>query len=833
MTVRSVFCLLTLFIGTAGAQTLKSPETFLGYAQGARFTPHARIVDYFKYAAEARPDMMKLENYGLTYEGRPLMLAVVSSAANIGRLEAIRRNNLALAGMKEEGKADPDMPVIVWLSYNVHGNEASSSEVSMKVLYKLLSSSSPEMNSRLANTVIIIDPCLNPDGRDRYVNWYNSTAGKLPNPDPAAAEHDEPWPTGRGNHYYFDLNRDWAWQTQDESRFRIKKYGEWMPAVHVDFHEQYPGSPYYFAPAAEPFHEVISPWQRHFQEVIGKNHAKYFDERGWLYFTREYFDLFYPAYGDTYPIYNGSIGMTYEQAGHGIAGLAIKTQEDTLTLEDRILHHYTTSMSTIESASLHAAELNREFAKYFAGGISEGYGAFGSYLISGRSSKKIEPLLKLFDANGIRWSGAQTKKGLKGFSYCSGKEELVDIHPDDILVSSRQPKSALVKVLFEPRSLLADSSTYDITAWSLPYAYGIQAWAMKESIPAAAAAVSGGPAFDWQSPYGYLMAYDAFSDAVLVASLLREGVKLRYAEKSFTYAGKKFLPGTVIILKKGNENKLDLIENLFSKNKAMLTPVSSGFMDSGIDFGSDKVHLLKKIRVAAVTGKMANAYSAGEVWHLFEQQLGYPLTMINMSDPSSADLRDYDVLIIPDGDYAFLSDKEGASTLRNWVKQGGKLIVMERAASALAAGEWGLKKKKEEDGEKEQDHAEYENLRKYGNRDRDGIVNNIPGAIYRVELDNTHPLAFGYPDFYFSLKQNSDLYEFSKEGWNVGVIKKEQQVSGFVGSKVKGRMQDGAVMGVLSLGAGEIIYFADDPLFRSFWENGKLMFANAVFLVGE
>jgi hypothetical protein len=491
-------------------------------------------------------------------------------------------------------------------------------------------------------------------------------------------------------------------------------------------------------------------------------------------------------------------------------------------------------MSTIEVASAHASEINREFAKYFADGISHGCGAYSAYVISGRSPKMLEPLIRLFDVNGIRWSSVRQKTKDKGFNYFTGKEENLEIGEGDIVVSSRQPKAALVKVLFEPRSVLADSSTYDITAWSLPYAFGVQAWAVKDELSAVAPpALTKKPDFSWQSPYGYLMEYDAFSDAVLMASLLREGVKLRYAEKSFVYEGKTYHPGTIIILKKGNEGRLGVIENLISKSHAVIDPVSSGFMESGIDFGSDKVHLLKKLRVAALTGKMANPNAAGEVWYFFEQQLGYPITMLNAVDPSSLDLRNYDVLIIPNGDYPFLSDKEGSVSLRNWVRQGGKLIVMEQAAARLAAGEWGLKLKKSEEKEKNAEGNSYADLKKYGNRDRDGIVNNVPGAIYKVELDNTHPLAFGYPDYYFSLKQNSDLYEFSKEGWNVGVIKKEKQVSGFVGSNVKDKVQDGTVIGTMPLGSGQVIYFADDPLFRSFWENGKLMFLNAVFLTGN
>ena len=247
--------------------------------------------------------MVTFEKYGETNEGRDLVLTYISSPENLANLETIRLNNLAMAGLSK-GNAAPatnKTPTIVWLSYNVHGNETSSSEAAMLTLYALVDPSNTRTKEWLQNTVVIMDPCINPDGRDRYVNWFNSVVGGKYNADPASREHSEPWPGGRSNHYNFDLNRDWAWQTQVESRYRLQKYNQWMPQVHVDFHEQGVNNPYYFAPAANPYHEVITQWQKDFQLLIGKNNAFYFDQNGWLFFTKENFDLLYPSYGDTYP----------------------------------------------------------------------------------------------------------------------------------------------------------------------------------------------------------------------------------------------------------------------------------------------------------------------------------------------------------------------------------------------------------------------------------------------------------------------------------------------------------------------------------------------------
>lgn len=291
----------------------QSPDSVLGYKVGERFTRHHKIVQYFKTLAANNPEQMLLEKYGETNEGRELMLAIISSKENMAVIDQIQMNNRTYAGLTKGRVAPllPNPPAIVWLSYNVHGNEPASSEAAMLTAYELLHPTKKETSDWLQKVVVIIDPCLNPDGRDRYVNWYNTVSSTTGNADAQAREHFEAYPQGRTNHYNFDLNRDGAWQTQTETQQRIKKYLQWMPQVHVDFHEQGYNNPYYFAPAAEPFHEVITQWQRNFQTQVGKNHSKYFDEKNWLYFTRQIFDLFYPSYGDTYPTYNGSIGMTY------------------------------------------------------------------------------------------------------------------------------------------------------------------------------------------------------------------------------------------------------------------------------------------------------------------------------------------------------------------------------------------------------------------------------------------------------------------------------------------------------------------------------------------
>ncbi len=820
----------SFIFGISISQNLLTPDQFLGYQLGDRFTPQHKVVDYFDQVYRNSNGKMKLLPYGKTIEGNDLLLAIVSSKNNISRLEEIRKNNLRLSGLLMDKPGDVNMPTIVWLSYNVHGNEASSTEVSMKLLFELISGQQKNIENWLQNTIVIIDPCLNPDGRNRYVNWFNQTTGKEPNADPLSREHSEPWPGGRVNHYYFDLNRDWAWQTQDETRQRIKVYNEWMPEIHCDFHEQYPNNPYYFAPAAEPFHEVITPWQKEFQTAIGKNHAKYFDANGWLYFTKEVFDLFYPSYGDTYPLYNGSIGMTYEQAGHSRGGLAIQVNEDTLTLKDRILHHYTTSMSTIESAALNSVELNRSFKNYFDNYKLNGAGVFKSYVLSGVNQNKLNALLSLLERNQIEFTYAKQGTAIKGFNYFSNNEEVYRTSENDVIVSTFQPKGALVKVLFEPQSRLSDSLTYDITAWALPYVYGVNCYGTKDNIKGMTEKVAFDHAAIEANSYAYIIGYNSFKDGMFLASLLKNNFKVRFAEKDFSFSGKKYKKGSLVLLRNENADKINKLLKLANDLHADINAVASGFMDSGFDFGSEKLHLIKKPKIALLTGDNTSPNASGEIWHLFEQQLNYPVSLINSSEMLNANLKEMDVIIIPDGEYKFLSEKE--SNLKSWVRQGGKLIVLESALSQFSQGDWGIKLKSENENQ-DVKSATYSDVKRFEDRERKSIAKNIPGAIYKATLDDSHPLSFGYPDFYHTLKLNDNLIEFVKDGWNVGVIKQENQVAGFVGSEVKSKIKDGAILAVKEMGNGSIVCFTDDPIFRSFWENGKLLFTNAVFLVGQ
>ncbi|NDB53653.1 MAG: zinc carboxypeptidase, partial [Chitinophagaceae bacterium] len=583
---------------------------------------------------------------------------------------------------------------------------------------------------------------------------------------------------------------------------------------------------------AEPYHEVITNWQREFQQEIGKNHARYFDQNGWLYFTKERFDLLYPSYGDTYPIYNGSIGMTYEQGGIR-AGVGIMNEDgDTLTLRARVAHHLTTSLSTIELSSLHQKKLVSEFSQFFENAISKGIGTYKSFVIKAESKKQehLNQLLSLLDAHGIQYAVGASGSA-KGINFYTGKEESFSLSKEDVVVTGYQPNSALLQVLFEPRTSLSDSATYDITAWSLPYAYGLQAFASKDRI-IAAEPYKRSPLTIENTQYGYALPWNSLKSAVFASRLLQAGYKLRYAVESFAVNGKSFDPGTILVLKTSNEKfgerLFDTIREWALQDQVNLVSLKTGLVDKGADFGSDKVVSIRTPRVALLTGEGSSSLSVGEIWNFFDRQLSYPITLLNNSSFSTADLASFDVLILPEGRFRFLDAKENVEGLRAWLQNGGKLIAIGESSKQLTKLDIGLISRKTD---ADSDKDAYASLHLFKDREREEIGSLTTGSIWKVMLDVSHPIAFGYPAAYYTLKTDPTLFEFLKKdtGWNVGVLKKDVALAGFVGSQLDPKLKDGVLIGQIPVGGGSVSFFADNILFRNFWENGKLFLCNALF----
>lgn len=835
----SIFLLLILSINSY-SQDIQSPETFLGYTLGDRFTFHHRVIDYFRHVASRSPEV-DIISYGFTYEGRPLEIAIITSAQNMDKIEELRKANLELTGINEVESNEEAIPII-WLSYNVHGNEAVSSEAAMETLYLLATHEAENSEEWMEANIIIIDPCMNPDGRDRYANWYAQYQHALVNPRLEAQEHREPWPGGRANHYLFDLNRDWAWLTQAESQQRMALYRKWMPHVHVDFHEMGINSPYYFAPAAKPYHEVITLWQREFQTYVGKNNAQYFDEYGWSYFTRQVFDLLYPSYGDTWPTYNGAIGFTYEQGGSGRAGVAVRTEGgDTLTLKNRIAHHVTTGLSTIETSHNYGEDLISFFADYFQ--PKEDEIPYQTYVLkTAGNSHKRKAIGEFLESQQISYQIAnEMEESYTGFSYVNRQNEGFSIQLGDIVVPGSQPQSRLTQVLLEPDTYLEDSITYDLTAWSLPYIYGVEAFACESFIDITINEEPDLPDYksriNWASApaYAYISTWNSVQDVKYLAAILQKGIKVRYVERPLTIEDQSFDRGSIVILQSDNKtvNYQQVLKMVADSMEQPLTPIRTGYASEGFDLGSNYVKIVGKPRVAILAGNGISSYGVGELWHYFEQEIQYPVSLINLQYLRGVDLNDYHVIFLPSGNYRDYKEK-----LFNYVKEGGRLVALERSINlfnsfqdenpeTMLAEGYQLKEAKENESPMEEEDSL---LQRYEYAERESLIYSVAGSIYKVSLDDSHPLAFGLGEFTHIIKRNSRIFPYLPEGaWNVGVFKEDAWTAGYTGYKLKENLKNSLAVGIENMGDGQIIYFSDSPIFRGFWYQGKILLGNAIF----
>jgi hypothetical protein len=787
---------------------IQSPSEFLGYELGDSFTRHHKVVEYYQQLAAADPDRVVLEKYGETNEGRPLYLVFLGSKDIISNREAIRVNHLkSLVGESTNDHS------IVWLSYNVHGNESVSTEASMKTAFELLTAK----RDYLENTLVIIDPCINPDGRDRYVNWFNQTKNNRIQPDPNSAEHFEPWHSGRTNHYVFDLNRDWVWMTQIESQARLPQYQKWQPQIHVDFHEQGVDQPYYFAPAAEPLHEVITDFQKQFQDEIGRNHAKYFDANGWLYFTKERFDLLYPSYGDTYPTYHGAIGMTYEQGGSGRAGLAIRNSEgNLLTLKDRIAHHFTTGISTVEMASKNGGRLQKEMANF----VQEGLNDPKTYVISGRADN-LKALTHLLEKHQITY-GRGKGSLVSGYDYRTQTQKRIKADENSIIIPAGQVKNKLIHVLFEPNTKLNDSITYDITAWSLPFAYDVNALLSTKKVPFSKTESLHTPNPISKDAYAYVMDYQGFASQKALAALLERGMTVRTSYSDFKVDGISFHAGASILLAAENTNLENALAEISEEFEVDFKEVSTGFVDSGKDFGSPSVTKTKAVKVALFKGEGISSYNFGEWWYFLENDLNYPVTVLNTEYLRYYDLDNYDVLIMPDGNYRNFDDNT-LNAIEKWISSGGKLLAQSGALGALnRQGSFNIKSK-------ERDRSSADPLLPYELQEREGIKNYITGAIFKTKVDTTHPVGYGYDSNYYGLKLNSNAYELLPSGNLASFEADTTPIAGFAGSNTLEPLSKSLFIGAENHGRGNVIYFTDNPVFRGFWYGAKRFVANAIF----
>lgn len=811
------FLFLTIFIS---AQEQKSPSDFLGYELGSYFSRHHQVVDYFNHLDKNSPHL-ELKVYGKTNEGRILQHAYISSPENLKNLETIRLNHLKNTGIVAGDKNDDK--AIVWLSYNIHGNESSSTEAAMKTAFALIT----KYKDWLKDVVVIIDPCLNPDGRDRYVNLFNQIKSTPYDPSPYSREHIENWQNGRTNHYIFDLNRDWVWGTQIETQQRIKVYNRWLPHIHVDYHEQGINSPYFFPPTVEPNHEIITDFQKSFQTTLAENHAKYFDAEGWFYYTGQSFDMMYPSYGDSFSTFSGAIGLTYEQAGHGYAGLGVYNGEaKEVTLKDRIAHHFTTGISTVEMAVKNKSDLNNAYQKYYVNNALK----YKSFVMEGPADA-LQALQDLLETHQIKAEKASPKTTVKGFDYQLQKNTSKRIGNTAIVVNTLQPKGKLAHVLLEPKTQLSDSLTNDITAWSLPYAYGLKAIASETPVPSQPLTATNTITALPKSTYGYVMPWSGFKDAQFLAQLIQADIRVRFNNLPLKKNKKNWKRGSLFILMADNQHHDDLhkqLADLGQRYQRKISSLKNGLSEKGPDLGSNKLKLISPPKVAVLYDEDASPNNYGEIWHFFEQELQYPLIQIPASRLSTKTLEKLDVLLLPSGWYSSIMN-QGNSEIMNWVRGGGNIIAFSGALNALSANKsFELNKK-----EKKQDTEKKNKVLTRDEKQRDYVTRTVRGGIYEVSLDKSHPLSYGM-ERYYTLKRSGTSYDYLSNGYNAGYLNNTARpLAGFVGHQAKKHQQESLVFGEERMGRGSIIYLVDNPLFRGFWYSGKQLFSNALFMTNN
>ena len=827
------FCIMLSVVFSGHAQ-LQSPSEFLP-SYGKQITHYHQVENYFKQLTE-KSTLIKHQKYGVTPELRDLNVFFISTPENLANLEQIRNNNLAAIGLSKNGNQMIGDKLIVWLSFNVHGNEFAGTESAMTVAYELVNPKNIETKKWLENTIVILDPCINPDGYSRYGNWLREISGKQTHPGLYDREHMEVWPGGRYNHNIFDLNRDWAWQTQPESQQRVALYNQWMPQVHTDVHEMGYESPYFFPPSAEPIHEFIEKYQKDFHNVLGKNMSQKFDAQNWMYNTSERFDLFYPSYGDTYPAYNGAVGMTLEQGGIGAGRAVMMSNGNIVTIQDRLTHHATAVLTVVESAAAQADVLIKGFRGFMNNSRKTVKGNYKMYVM--KNNPKLIQLADLLKKNNIEFSYADASMKASGYNYSAKSEKGFTIEPNDLIVKVDQPKAVFTQVLFEPNQKLNDSLSYDITAWALPLAYGVEGYALKNSLGfKTKASIEITEKTVPQKVYAFHIPWNNRISAQVLSLLHQNNIRVRSAMNKAIFGDVTVEPGGLLVTKADNPKVVDFEKTISDliKIKTDYNYINTGFSSNAKDVGSENFNLLKAPKVVLLSGKGVGSTEFGATWFYIQETINYPVSVVEVNNFNRLKLMDYNTLILADGDYTFSEEQQ--KKIAEWVKNGGKVIAMNGALSLFDGKDgYALSPFANEDdklsAEKEKDSvALKERFLDFHNTERREISKSIPGAIIENLLNKTHPLSFGLGDKYFSLKTDSNHYSLLKNAVNVAYVPKDYKSYGFIGSQVKKKLNNTVSFAVEHKGDGTIVYMVDNPLFRGFWENGIVLFSNALFLV--
>ncbi|MBX2817202.1 MAG: zinc carboxypeptidase, partial [Saprospiraceae bacterium] len=801
--------------------SIPSPESFLGYPIGTHHTRYDRMVAYLTHLAELS-DRASIQTYGQTYGHRPLVLFSVAHPSLLDNMESIREQHLAFI---MEGTAPSEkLPLVLNLGYNVHGNEPSGGEASLLTAYILVASSHPEVEKFRTESISFIDPTINPDGRDRHSHWVNMHKGSPMVSDPLDIEHNEGWPRGRTNHYWFDLNRDWWLAIHPESRGKLKWYHSWYPNVVTDFHEMGTNSTFFFEPMKANGSKVPTMPKENYG-LLNETFAHYFSESmneiGSLYFTKEVFDGTYPGYGSSYPDLQGGLGLLFEQASS--RGHVQETPSGDLTFAFTIRNQLVQSIATIRAAVENAEMLQSYQREFFesAPGLGRkdpvsGY-VFGQNHDPARMDAFVDKLL----LHGVEVYALTEDLEIDGQTFSAD---------GSYVVPTAQRQYRIVQNVFETYSEYADSVFYDASAWSLvnfyniPYRASLREVALGSKVESVTTRSLPAPA---SSDYAYLIDWKDYYAPAALQQLHDHSVRVSSAFRPFSLeiggTEKSFDRGTLIIHVQRQEMEAAelhrMMEELTSDFGVRVTAVDGGYSKSGIDLGSRYMRMLEAPKVVLLVGNSVSGYEAGEVWHLLDQRFNLPITKLRLDMFDRLDLDGYNTLVMVSGSYPQL-DSSRRKKIADWVQQGNTLITIR------GASDWVIKKglvteriykeedKKEDERPRALDRLPYDQAAELLGRTRVG------GAIFKVALDLSHPLCFGYQDAEIPVYRNSTVWMApSKNAYStVAKYTEDPHVDGYISSSnLEEKLKPSASLLVSRKGGGRVVMFADNPNFRGSW----------------
>ena len=814
---------------------IPTPEEFLGYPIGAHHTRHDKIVAYLDELARVS-NRATIARYGETYEHRDLVILTVTDPQNLANINEIQTKHLQFVD-PNQNVVDKNIPVFINLAYSVHGNEPSSSEAALLTAYVLAASQHADISNYLKQAIVFIDPTINPDGRDRHTQWANTYQGNPLVSDPLDAEHNEGWPRGRTNHYWFDLNRDWLLAINPESQGKLNWFHQWYPNVVTDFHEMGTNSTYFFEPMkANASKDPIMPKENYFKlnDLFAKYFSKHLDEIGSLYFTKEVFDGTYPGYGSSYPDLQGGLALLFEQASS--RGTVQDTPTGKITFAFTIRNQFTSSFATIEAAVDNKDVLYQYQQDFFKSGIKNAQNSkvkayvFGDEHDRNRTNAFIDKLLfhkiRVYDLKTTVNSNAMSLK--PGSAYA---------------VPTNQPQYRMVQTMFETYSAYRDSVYYDASAWSVANFYNMPYTAVTTTIKFGNEVTAETNKIIIEpiesSQYAYLIPWNEYTAPAALYFLQKNGAKVSGAFKPFTASvngsAKSFEYGTLLLHVNRQSITADslfsLIQQVGSKYHVQPVAVSTGFSLSGIDLGSGNFKPLQQPKAIMLIGNGVSSYEAGEVWHLLDTRVGMPITKLQIRQFKRSNLDKYNALVMVSGSYGAL-DSMDVLKIKEWVGKGNTLITIRQATSwainKKLVKEVLLDKKKKEKNEKDTIpvvRKPYVDAYQYIGKTR------IGGAIFQVDIDITHPLAFGYARAKLPVYRNSNIWLAPSKNEYSTIAKYTQNphIDGFIAKKnMEEYLKKSASLIVSPIGRGRVVMFADNPNFRGSWYGTNRLFLNAL-----